>query len=113
MFLHCIGTNASNVCVSSYVKKKTTRGISTSWGDYAECENRVERVGAEKSVSARGPRALSSRDEYEIDESVSGGSKGRFHRLTGSRQTKLTMNGQLTWRLCQLTAMADVTREPN
>lgn len=67
-----------------------------------------------KSVSARGPRRpLSSRDEYEIDKSVSGGSKGRFHRLTGSRQTKLTMNGQLTWRLCQLTAMADVTREPN
>lgn len=62
-----------------------------------------------KSVSARRSRPLLSRDEYEIDESVSGGSKGRFHRLTGSRQTKLTMNGQLTWRLCQLTAMADVT----
>ena len=99
------------VYVSSYVKEKTT---SIFWEDYAKrCETRVERVGAEKSVSARGPRALSSRDEYEIDESVSGGSKGRFHRLTGSRQTKLTMNGQLTWRLCQLTAMADVTREPN
>lgn len=74
------------------------------------CESCPRRTNSE-SVSER-PRPFLSRGEYEIDESVSGGSKGRFHRLTGSRQTKLTMNGQLTWRLCQLTAMADVTREP-
>lgn len=34
------------------------------------------------------------------------GRKGRLYRLTGSHRTKLTMNGQLTWRLCQLTATA-------
>lgn len=61
---------------------------------------------SKETVSAETSTPLSP-DEYEIDESVSRGSKGRFHRLTGSRQTKLTMNGQLTWRLCQLTAMAD------
>lgn len=43
---------------------------------------------------------------YETNaKSTSGSPEGRKGRLTSLRRTKLTMNGQLTWRLCQLTTM--------